>query len=74
MASMHLNDFMASEGRDIRPLEKAYECSLNILILPVQVDSLDVHFSAGNVAVSTAYTKFCKVRYVVLVLLGYTGR
>lgn len=62
MAFKHLNDFMASEGVDLRPLEKAYNCSLKILNLPVQVGALEVHFGAGIVAVSTAYTKLSKVR------------
>lgn len=52
---------MASEGTDRRPLTEAYNCSLKILNLPVEVDSLDVHFGAGIVAVSTAYTRLAMV-------------
>lgn len=61
MAFMHLNDFTASEGRDLKSLGKAYSCCLKVLNLPVRVESLDLQFGAGIVGVATAYTKFVQV-------------
>ncbi|CAM9681303.1 unnamed protein product [Ectocarpus fasciculatus] len=55
-ASNYLNKFSASCD-DVRSLDLANDCCQNILANRPRSDTLDVHFTAGVVAVATTYAK-----------------
>ncbi|CAN0016082.1 unnamed protein product, partial [Ectocarpus sp. 12 AP-2014] len=56
----YLNKFSAS-CEDDRSLDLANDCCQNILANRPRLDTLDVHFTAGVVAVATSYAKYVKL-------------
>ncbi|CAM9598880.1 unnamed protein product, partial [Hapterophycus canaliculatus] len=61
-AKMHLNNFTGAGGDDFGNLDKARDCCIKILSLQPHPETLDAHFMAGVIAISTSYTKVAQLK------------